>query len=249
MHTMTKGILLYASGEEYQQQAELCLKSINLHNNIDVTIITDDTQGRFKTDSRCELYEKSPYDETMVLDTDTLVLNNLDYVWEILSAQDVYYPTTVFTFRGDVVRNSFYRKTFIKNKLPNVYNAFYYFKKSDKAEEFYKVQKEVNANWEIVYPEFCNFLCPSKPSMDVNTAITTLITGTQFYKTNIPHLVHMKPRIQGWQNDPTRWQDKVGAYVTNKGELFVGNYKQTGIFHYTENDFVTQQIIEKFSNA
>lgn len=246
---MTRGILLYASGEEYQRQADLCSKSIRLHNDIDVTIINDTSEGRFKTDSRCDLYNNSPYDETIVLDTDTLVLSNLDYVWDILSTQDIYYPTTVFTFRGDVVRNSFYRKTFIKNKLPNVYNAFYYFKKSNVAEEFYKVQKEVNDNWEIVYPEFCNFLCPNNPSMDINASIATLITGTYFYKSNIPHLVHMKPRIQGWENDPTRWQDKVGAYVTDSCELFIGNYKQTGIFHYTENDFVTDKIIEKFSNA
>lgn len=245
-----RGIILYASGEQYQKQAELCALSIHKYNkDINITTIIEEQDSRFATDGRCKIYEQSMYDETIVLDTDTLVLDNLDYVWECLSQQEIYYPTKVFTFRGDVVRDSFYRRTFIKNKLPNVYNAFYYFKKSKAAEEFYKVQKEVNDNWEIVYPEFCNFLCPTKPSMDVNTAITSLITGTSFYKSNIPHLVHMKPRIQGWENDPVRWQDKVGAYVTADSELYIGNYKQHGIFHYTENDFLTDSIVEKFTNA
>ena len=245
-----RGIILYASGSEYQRQADVCAESIYRHNkDISITTMVKDQDSRFATDGRCNIYEESIYDETIVLDTDTLVLENLDYVWDCLSQQDIYYPTSVFTFRGDVVKDNFYRKTFVKNKLPNVYNAFYYFKKSKAAEEFYKVQKEVNDNWEIVYPEFCNFLCPSKPSMDVNAAITTLITGTSFYKSHIPHLVHMKPRIQGWQNDPERWQDKVGVYVTDQCELFIGNYKQQGIFHYTENDFLTDSIVEKFSNA
>lgn len=245
-----RGIVLYASGSNYERQAEACALSIQKHNKeLNVTTIIADDDSRFATDGRCNIYEDSIYDETIVLDTDTLVLDNLDYVWDCLSQQDIYYPTRVYTFRGDVVKDSFYRKTFVKNKLPNVYNAFYYFKKSKAAEEFYKTQKEVNDNWEIVYPEFCNFLCPSKPSMDINAAIATLITGTKFYNSNIPYLVHMKPRIQGWQNDPEMWQDKVGAYVTDECELYVGNYKQHGIFHYTENSFLTDSILEKFRNA
>ena len=242
-----RGIVLYASGEEYEKQAELCAASIH-RNNIDINVVTtiESDNSRFATDGRCNIYEESIFDETIVLDTDTLVLDNLDYVWDCLSQQDIYYPTKAFTFRGDVIRDNFYRKTFIKNNLPNVYNAFYYFKKSKAADEFYKVQKEVNSNWKEVYAEFCPFHTPTKPSMDINTAITSLITGTNFYKSDIPHLVHMKPRIQGWENNPEYWQDKAGVYLTDDCELFVGNNKQHGIFHYTENDFVTKDKLRKF---
>lgn len=243
-----RGIVLYASGDEYIKQAELCAESIRKNNkDINITTTVEDKSSRFATDGRCNIYEDSIYDETIVLDTDTLVLENLDYVWECLSQQDIYYPTKVFTFRGDVVQDKFYRKTFVKNNLPNVYNAFYYFKKSNVAEEFYKVQKEVNQNWKEVYQEFCPFYTPSKPSMDVNTAITSLITGTHFYKSDIPYLVHMKPRIQGWEYDPITWQSKVGSYLTDDCELFIGNNKQSGIFHYTENDFVTDKLKGKFN--
>ena len=36
--------------------------------------------------------------------------------------------------------------------------------------------------------------------------------------------------------------------VTNNLELYVGNYVQKGIFHYTEDNFCTEQIIKKYEN-
>lgn len=261
---MTKGIVLYAEGTEYVKQARLCALSIRRYNDIPICLITDQedrdpvfdhviklqsSSNRFKTDNRCQIYDLTPYDETIVLDSDTLVLENIDHMWNILSQQEVFYTTSVYNYRGDIIIDKFYRKTFIQNKLPNVYNAFYYFKKCSKAQEFYSIQKQVNENWKEVYAEVCQFSTPTKPSMDVNAAIAALFTDTIFYKTTEPKLVHMKSRIQGWEYDVDTWQNKVGTYVTDNGDLFIGNNKQTGIFHYTENSFVTDNIIGKFANV
>jgi hypothetical protein len=53
--------------------------------------------------------------------------------------------------------------------------------------------------------------------------------------------------VQGWKEIVTeRWQDKVGVYLNSELQLKIGNYKQSGIFHYTEKDFVTDEIINTY---
>jgi hypothetical protein len=259
---VSKGFVILAEGIEYSKQAYLCALSIKMHNNLPICIITDQdinddifdyvisidaTDDRFRTDNRCKIYELSPFEETIVLDSDTLVLETIN--WENYSQQDIFYTNTIFSFRGDIIIDRFYRKTFIQNNLPNLYNAFYYFKKSSTAENFYNMQKQVNENWKEVYEEVCQFSTPKNPSMDVNAALTAMFTETYFRTTKEPRLVHMKPMIQGWENSPNYWQEKVGVYVTDNCEVFIGNYKQAGIFHYTENNFVTDKIIGKFEKC
>ena len=43
----------------------------------------------------------------------------------------------------------------------------------------------------------------------------------------------MKPNAQKFVTPSTNWSDKVGFYK-NGSEVFIGNFKQTGILHYIE---------------
>ena len=47
----------------------------------------------------------------------------------------------------------------------------------------------------------------------------------------------MKSKVQGWENNSDNWTDIVPYYFTDDKELKIGNYLQTGLFHYTENSF------------
>ena len=58
----------------------------------------------------------------------------------------------------------------------------------------------------------------------------------------------MKSKIQNWSGPSQNWQDCVGVYVNKDCEVKIGNHKQSGIFHYTENSFVTNEIIERYRN-
>ena len=67
---------------------------------------------------------------------------------------------------------------------------------------------------------------------------------------SVPSFTHMKPRIQNWSNDVLdRWQDRVGTYLSEDLQLKIGNYKQSGIFHYTEGDFVNDRIIDLYEKS
>jgi len=59
----------------------------------------------------------------------------------------------------------------------------------------------------------------------------------------------MKPHTQGWKSIPKKWTSVIGKYYRNDGNLILGNYLQTRILHYVEDDFLTDEIIEKMKNG
>lgn len=271
----SKGFLIYAEGDSYVKQAYLCAMSvIATKNSYPISIVTADivpeeykwafdkiidtpwynpTDSRFKTEHRWKLYHATPYEETIVLDADVLVLQNLDYVWSFFRNYDMYYPTRVYTYRKDLVTSDYYRKAFTANNLPNVYNTLHYFKKCDKSKEYYAWVELISNNWELFYGHFCKEYFPKQASMDVTCAIAakimdidTEITNTSL---NIPMITHMKPAIQGWGQRCSNWQTRVGTYLTDDLKLKIGNHLQDNIFHYTEKDFVTDTIIGKYESC
>lgn len=265
----SRGFLIYADGEQYLEQAYLCALSIIKNNNkYPISLVTnnnsrlyehvfdkiidipnyEESTDRFSTKGRKELYWLSPYDETIVLDSDVLVLTNLEHFWDLM-VKDIYYPSTVYTYRGEIIQDSVYRTTFIENSLENCYNAFCYFRKSKTSEEFYNLQKIIVDNWQEFYKIWCPLETPKQPSMDVVASIALKIQNITTLGNISPHMVHMKPAIQGWQSHSDSWLERVSVFVNEKAKLKVGNYQQNTIFHYTDNNFVTEEIIRKFENV
>jgi len=270
-----KGFIIYAEGEAYVKQAYLCaLSLIASKNKYPVSLVTCDTvpeeykrvfdkiidipwyeksDSRFKTEHRWKIYHATPYYETIVLDADVLVLQNLEYFWNFVSNYDLYYPTRVFTYRQELVTDNYYRKAFVANNLPNVYNTLHYFKKCDKCKEYYTWVELINNNWELFYGHFCKSYFPKTASMDITCAIAAKIMDIDTEITNarqdLPMLVHMKPAIQGWKEGVTRWQNRVGTYLTDDLKLKIGNHLQSTVFHYTEDDFVTDEMIRKYEQC
>ena len=269
---MTKGFLLFAVGQEYVKQACLCAMSIQAtKNNYPVSLITSNKvpkkykavfdkiidipwykkhTSRFQTEHRWKIYHASPYDKTIVLDTDILVLQNLDNWWKFLDNYDLYYIDKAYTYRKEVIDTDYYRKAFSANKLPSVYNAMHYFKKSDFAHEFYKWLELISNNWELFYGQYCQEYYPKIPSMDISVAIASKIMDCDHSIVNknaeFPMFVHMKPYAQNWHNPSESWQNKVGVYLTDDLQLKIGNHLQNTVFHYTENSFVTDKILLQY---
>jgi len=207
----------------------------------------------WKVSNRWKIYHAVPYTETAVIDTDMLVLDDLSLWFDFLKTYDLFYTTNVITYRGETVpTDSYYRKNFYKNKLPNIYNGFHYFKKCESAHEFNNWLEIITNNWQQFYKQIDNQLKHlPHPSMDITAAIASIIMDNTHLitneKTKYPSFIHMKPRCQKWQERFSyRWQDRLGVYIDDDLNLKIGNYKQSGVFHYTEKDFVTGKIIKKY---
>jgi hypothetical protein len=111
----------------------------------------DQVSSRYVAEHRWKIYHVTPYDETIVLDTDMIFLQDINDWWWYCQDHELLFCTSALNYKGDVIENSIYRKTFIQNNLPSPYFALHYFKKSERAEYFYKTLEFVVNNWAWCY--------------------------------------------------------------------------------------------------
>jgi hypothetical protein len=210
----------------------------------------------WKIHNRWKIYHAVPYEETVVMDTDMLVLEDLSSWFNFLQTYDLFFPTKVFTYRNEEVKdNNYYRKAFSKFNLPNIYTGFHWFKKRDLPHEFYTWLEMITNNWQQFYKYHAGGkIYQNTCSIDVSSAIAVKILDCESQVTNskvkYPSFVHMKQKIQDWNlSYGERWQDRVGVYLNEDLTLRIGNYVQSGVFHYTEKDFVNEKIILTYEKS
>jgi hypothetical protein len=270
---MPNFILVAQNTQDVDYVKQACALAMSIHAttpNSNISILTDDiiperykalfdnvieipwgdlaNKYDWKIHNRWKTYFISPYDDAIVLDTDMLVLEDITTWYNFLQNYDMYITSTVFDYRGNKIKDTFYRKNFNKYNLPNTYMGLHYFKKSDFALEFYTWLDKITNNWKEFYKLGRDKPIQNFASMDLTAAMTIDLLDCKSKITNenvsVPSFTHMKANIQGWDEIRESWQTKVGTYFTNDAELYIGNHKQSGIFHYTEDNFLTDDIIQ-----
>lgn len=273
---MTRGFLVLAqnSNTDYIRQAyalALSIKSTQPTIN-NISLVTNDTvpeeylnvfdniipipfgdaaeKSEWKVENRWKLYHASPYDETIVLDADVLILENIERIWTFVKDRNLFFSSNVRDYKGRVITDRTYRKAFDENALPDVYSGMYYFKKCDESLEFFKLVEFITYNWERVYYEVTPKHTQKFFSMDVSFAIAAKILGIddQIISTNSPFtFTHMKPALQGWDPVPESILSQTIVNFNSRKELFLNNFKQSGVFHYVEDQFLTDQLLRKLN--
>jgi hypothetical protein len=199
-------------------------------------------------DGRSWMDQLSPFDNTVCLDADMLFLRDYSHWAEyFIENSELYIANKSFTYRGETVTDQHYRKAFVKNKLPNLYSFYTFFKKdSELAKEFFNLGRDIIKN----PVEFSNmFLSEYKPKIlgtDEAFALAAKlldITDVISYDLEFPRVVHMKPMIQNWPWPADAWSDHVGFYLNKTGQLKIGNYQQQDIVHYVEKDKMNREMI------
>jgi hypothetical protein len=217
---------------------------------IPIPWVDDSKDKSWKVENRWKLYHVTPYDETIVLDTDMLLLEDISLWWRHCSNYELLFCNRVKNYKNELVlEDTFYRNAFIKNNLSNPYFALHYFKKSDFAHEFYKVLEFVVFNWEWCWTKFAPDHYQNWLSMDLASAIAIEISGChgQVLDSAGPlEFVHMKPALQNWIEKTTPWSEIVPFYVNSDGELIIGNMKQTKLVHYVEKSFLSESLVKTY---
>jgi len=206
--------------------------------------------SEWKVENRWKLYHATPYEETIVLDADVLILENIERIWSFAKDRNLFFSSNVRDYKGRVITDRTYRKTFDENELPDVYSGMYYFKKCDASLEFFKLVEFITYNWERIYHEVTPKHTQKFFSMDVSFAIAAKILGIddQIINTNSPFtFTHLKPALQGWDPVPDSVLSQAMINFNSQRELFLNNFKQSGVFHYVDNNFLTDQILEKLN--
>jgi hypothetical protein len=253
---MTRGFVIMAQNTEktdYVKCAKALEKSIlNVMPNANVTIITTDMlphgdlapESDWKLINDWQVYEASPYDETIKLEADLFIPRSIDHWFDILSTLDVVVCSNIRNYKGNLSDVKVYRKFIEDNNLPDVYNAITYFKKSDTAKRFFSIVRNVFEYWE----EYKAIL-QCKPSEEVTTdwaySIACHIMGVE--KTTLPNfdelsMTHMKQFICGTTTED--WTDTL-VYELLPDVLRVNTYPQHYPFHYHSKAFA-DKILERY---
>jgi hypothetical protein len=243
---MSKGFVIMAQGDVYVKCATTLEHSIKqVMPEANITIITTDMLpcgdlGGYAND--WQVYEASPYDETIKLEADMYIPRNIDYWWDVLSTQDVVVSTTIRNFKQEISNVRVYRRFIDDNKLPDVYNAITYFKKSDTAKQFFEIVKDVFQNWEE-YKAILKCNPNEEASTDWVYAIACHIMGIE--KTTLPNftdmsMVHMKQFVNG--NPTENWTDTF-IYECLPNQIRVQTVPQRYPFHYHIKNF-SDKILE-----
>ena len=210
----------------------------------------DALNSDWKIENRWKLYHMTPYKQTVVLDADMLFLTDISHWWDYLEKNhNLFITNKTMTYRNEEVDNDYYRKVFVSNQLPNTYSAFTYFKKSEEAEIFWKMVEIIVKNWKEFYQKYLEKDRPEYLSIDVVFALAVKILGYEdkvFSKFEYPTFTHMKSYVQNWKYVKDRWMDIVPVYLNDRCQLKVGNYSQEGVFHYTEKDFLNDNVYYKY---
>ena len=111
----------------------------------DTTHITE--YASFKNMGRSEVYKLSPYDETLVIDADYFIMNNvLDQVWD--SENDVMINCKYRDVSGRHKENIEYLDNF---SIPMYWATVFYFKKSDFAKNLFTLISHIKYNYKYYY--------------------------------------------------------------------------------------------------
>lgn len=242
---MTKGFVIMAQGDDYVKCATVLKNSIlRVMPSANITIVKTDMlpygdqapHTNWKLQNDWQVYDASPYDETIKLEADMIVPRNIEHWFDVMSAQDVVVCSKIRNFKGELSDCKVYRRFIDDNKLPDVYNAITYFKKSDTAEKFFTIVRDVFENWEEYKTIFkCN--PEEKCTTDWAYAIACHIVGVE--KTTMPNfnelsMVHMKQWVNGLPTED--WTDTL-VYEILPDQLRVNTYPQSYPFHYHIKQF------------
>jgi hypothetical protein len=211
--------------------------------------------SEWKLENEWKAIYMSPYDETIKLDADMLFFNDIGLWWDNLADKDFAVCNTVLDYRAHQVENDYYRKTFTDNKLPNIYTAFMYFKKTPASLEIFDLAKFVYYNWQrffelLLIPE----TRPTYVSTDLVFAIVLKlldIDQQSYTLSQLPTFTHMKTQLQGWGqgNLDEDWTKHMNVFFNPELECKIGNYLQFFPLHYHVKSFLTDEIIGYYERS
>lgn len=195
----------------------------------------------WKIENRWKVYHLTPYDNTIVLDADMLVLEDISDLWYKCSQHRIAFTTSVLTYRKDLFTTKYYRKTFVANNLPNLYSGLYYFQKDPITKSFFDLVETISKNWKTFYDQFAPRYKQTWQSFDVNCAIAYKILDLPNINTPLT-FTHMKTHGQYWNTVPEKWTDFLDINIDES--IYLGNFTQKGILHYVEDDFLSDTVLE-----
>ena len=201
-----------------------------------------------------QLYELSPYDQTVTLDADMLFFDDVGHWWDRLSGNEIVLAQAL-NYRGEPIVYNPLRKDLYEIGLPDLHNGFLYFEKSAQARNVFQTIGEFFADWDNVCTKYfgrgdvplssdCGLLLAIREN-GMGATCRRLATG------GIPAFIHMKACLQGWPGvaeSERDWRPFVDYGFVSGPRLFIDGVQIRLPLHYHVRDFVTNSLIKMYES-
>lgn len=177
----------------------------------------------------------TPFVHTIKLEADMLWTSNTDSWWYMLWQHDLVFSVDCRNYKDETVRDDTYRKLFVRNKLPNVYNGMTYFRKSMTAHRFFKICEAITKNWRYVRENVLINCHDKYPSTDVVYALAYRImdpTMRHLVDYSWFKFIHNKKAINGLSH--IKQHDDYLMPFKLEGKIYVGTQRLSRVWHYVD---------------
>ena len=258
---MSRGFLWFAQNNSQTDYVELSIKlaqSIKKWNRHSSICVVTDEKSKFeskyvdvvkvltKDDSEkhdvkwaneYKALSVTPFTHTIKLESDMLWTTNTDWWWYHLWQHDLVFSVDCRDYKDRVVKQTPYRKLFVRNHLPNIYNGMIYFRKSTLARQFFKIAEMITVNWQEVKTNFLTNCHDQYPSTDVVFALAYRImdpTNKALIDYEWFKFLHHKPAVNGL----TRVKDQNKYLYPNASgnSFFLGDKRVSRVWHYFDKE-------------
>ena len=199
-----------------------------------------DTDNNNLLENFWQVYYCTPFDETIFINTYALVTADPDSLWEVQSLDDMVFFTTE-DFTGSVGDTTKLTDT-ADVEMQKFGGDVVYFKKSERAAEFFKMADPVFKNWRHVYRMYTDHIQYRDFNLSILANLIATMLGEQYHKSdNFSYidLSQMPASVNdGDDVDINFWMDDKFEKVK------VNNYSQHGIFVYHMPQLVDDKIMK-----
>ena len=148
-----------------------------------------------------------------------------------------------FDYRSNIVKDTMYRKLFVRNYLPNIYNGLMYFRRSKEAQKFYKIAESIVQNWQQVKSQILVACHDEYPSTDVVFALAYRImdpTARDLIDYDWFKFIHNKADVHGL----SRFANHNDYLMPNISEdkIYVGETRVSRVWHYHDKELHARNI-------
>lgn len=218
----------------------------------DIVVLDEDyaKQDDWKLANEWQVFELSPYKETIKVESDILFTRSITHWWHAFRLRDIVLSLGTKNFKGDPATSRVYRRIFDANQLPDVYNGLMYFRYSETASEFFNIAEQVFKQWETVKENVLKGFSYEEASTDVVYAIAAKILGVE--RCTLPdcdfiNFAHMKNAINDWPDDKP-WDEMIMTEL-DLPMIRINNVNQYHPVHYQDKNWLTDEIIERYEEC
>lgn len=195
-----------------------------------------------------QVYYCTPFDENIYLRKQSLLLHNIDGMWENISVNDLFFPKFTVNFKDEQRDFLYYFKCHEKNNLEKYFTDIFYFKKSESAAEFFKILDPVMQNWRSVYT---NFLKENTPEfLNLNVLINIVIKMSGYNQMSNDHFKYTFLSLENVDLDdhdlPEDWTGYLSCWVKDR-KVKINNHQLRDLVFYNSPTFIDEEVLDDFA--